>query len=213
MSTVSQIVDTLRESIKEGRIVPGQRLVENDLTREYGVSRGPLREAFAHLAAEGLLEMTPYRGAVVRKLGREELADLYGMREILEAQAARLAARHIDRPGHRERFTAGWDALVAAAAEAAEDPAVYVDENERFHNLIVELSGNKLLIKHVGMLRLQIFPLQFRRTMRPSARARSMADHGEIARAVLAGDEEAAHLRMQEHVQQAAAEVASLLEG
>ncbi len=209
MSAVQQIVELLRESIKDGRIVAGQRLVENDLTREYGVSRGPLREAFAHLAAEGLIEIAPHRGALVRKLDRSEIADLFGMREVLEGEGARLAARNIDHGTNRARFEEAWARIQETAAGG--DPVAYVDENEHFHDLIVDLAGNQLLVRHVEMLRLQVFRLQFRRSMNSPSRERSMADHTDVAAAILAGDERAAELAMRAHVRKGAVEIDRLI--
>ena len=86
------MIEAITDGVKDGRYAPGQRLVEADLTAELGVSRGPLREALGRLAAEGVLELEPYRGAVVRRLTREDVEDLFSVREVLEGEAARLAA-------------------------------------------------------------------------------------------------------------------------
>ena len=89
---VAHIVEKLRHDILEHRFAPGSRLVENDLTHRFHVSRGPIREALRRLAAEGLIEHLPNRGALVRKLSRNEIRELFEIRIELEALAARLAA-------------------------------------------------------------------------------------------------------------------------
>src|SRR5947209_16259053 len=73
------------------RLPPGTELSEVALSRELGVSRGPLREAIGRLAAEGLVTVRPRRGAVVRSLSEEEFLELYQVREALEGMAVKLA--------------------------------------------------------------------------------------------------------------------------
>jgi DNA-binding GntR family transcriptional regulator len=206
-STVLQVADELRARIREGLLVPGQRLVEIDLTRELGISRGPLREALSRLAIEGLVVIEPYRGAMVRKLSPDDLRDLYEVREVLEGRAAALAARRIADGDHGAR-------LRAALAENASfddrgDVAAYLDFNERFHQLLAEISGNALLLQLVDQLRTQTFRLQFRK-MTPQARRAAVAEHDAVGSAVLAGDEVAADTAMRDHVSHGARVIQSL---
>ena len=91
LSSPEQVAETLLDGIKGGRFVPGQRLIEADLTAELGVSRGPVREALKHLAAEGLIHLIPHRGAYIRKLTRRQAIDILVIQETLTALAARLA--------------------------------------------------------------------------------------------------------------------------
>src|SRR5579863_5768271 len=91
-ATVPFIVERLREDILAGRAPPGWRLVEWELTSRFGVSRGPVREALRRLAAEGLIEHRPHRGAEVRRLTVREMRELFQIRVEIESLAARLAA-------------------------------------------------------------------------------------------------------------------------
>ena len=86
-----QVRDRLREDILAGRLEPGTELSEVALARDFGTSRGPLREALGRLASEGLVTITPRRGAVVTQLSRQEFIDAYQVREALETLAVRLA--------------------------------------------------------------------------------------------------------------------------
>ena len=86
-----QVRDRLREDILAGRLEPGTELSEVALAKDFGTSRGPLREALGRLASEGLVTITPRRGAVVAQLSREEFIDAYQVREALETLAVRLA--------------------------------------------------------------------------------------------------------------------------
>src|SRR5690606_3964267 len=91
-TAVDKVAHAIVEGIKAGIYAPGQRLIEADLTRDLGVSRGPVREATRRLGAEGILDVLPHRGAVVRKLSRRDVAAIYQIRELLEGLAARLSA-------------------------------------------------------------------------------------------------------------------------
>ncbi len=195
---MQSVVDAIVEGIKAGRYAPGQRLVEVDLTTELGVSRGPLREALGRLAAEGILDIVPYRGAVVRRLTRDDVVDLFRIRQLLEGEAARLAATRIDDADHRARL----ERAIAAVDGYREngDSIAYMDENSRFHQAIVELSGNQLLSRLIGQLQVHAFRLLFQRMVDESAVTNSISEHDQVAAAILAGDAKASERAMRDHV-------------
>lgn len=85
----------LRNSIYDGTLPPGTRLVEQELAQQYSVSRLPVREALRILHNEGLVEHLPTRGVVVRTLDRRQVSELYDLREALEVLAARQAAARV----------------------------------------------------------------------------------------------------------------------
>src|SRR5258708_26156425 len=87
--------ELIREAILDGRLEPGSRLKEEELARELGISRTPVREALLILHSEGLIETTPNRGALVRTHDAEDLIDLYQLRALLEGYAAGQAATRI----------------------------------------------------------------------------------------------------------------------
>ena len=93
-----QVVDHLREEILANRLAPGTELGEVALAQSLGISRGPLREALGQLAAEGLVTIVPRRGAVVKRLTRQEFLDAYQVREALESLAIRLAVPRLETP-------------------------------------------------------------------------------------------------------------------
>src|SRR3984957_6707243 len=104
-ATVAFIVEGLREDILAGRLEPGSRLIENDLTVRFTVSRGPVREGLRRLSAGGLVEHRPPRGATVRRLTEREIRELFLIRIEMEALAARLAAAG-GASARRARFSA-----------------------------------------------------------------------------------------------------------
>jgi len=205
-TAVQKVIEAITEGVKDGRYAPGQRLVEADLTGELGVSRGPLREALGRLVAEGILENEPYRGAVVRKLTRADVVDLFQIREVLEGEAARLAAGAIDEGDHRRRMEASLATL--DKFKARPDTLAYMDENTRFHELVVDLSGNLLLARLIGQLQVHAFRLLLRRLiLESSAMPDSIAGHEAVANAILAGDGRTAEREMRRHVRRSGAMV------
>lgn len=201
--TVEYILDRLRSGVVAGRYAPGQRLIEGDLTRDLGVSRGPLREAFRRLSAEGLLEIVPNRGALVRRLTLVEMKELFQIRVELEGLAARLAAVTMADPDVRARFESGIRPIWSDAPPLT-GPA-YLDENQSFHDAVVAASGNRQLLRLARELRLPVLMYQLAQTLSPETLQQSRAEHRVIARAVLAGDSSGAEAAIRAHLTRAIA--------
>ncbi|MFD1343299.1 GntR family transcriptional regulator [Litorisediminicola beolgyonensis] len=195
------VAETLRGAIQTGRYVPGQRLVEADLTREMGVSRSLLREAFRLLSAEGLVETVPNRGALVKRLSLTEALELFQIRMELEALAARLAADRARNPAVLARFeddtTEIWSDSPRLSA------AAYIAENERFHAAVFRASGNSQLRKLNRQLQLSLIMAQIASSMTPEIIAASIAEHRDIARAIRAGDSADADQGARDHLNRA----------
>lgn len=185
-SVVDVVAHALRAGVFEGRYAPGQRLIEAEITAEYGVSRGTVRAALAQLEAEGVVESVNGRGSSVARLSRKAVADLFEVRAWLDGLAARLAAERIDAPGNRERLEdalAVWD-----GPEVLTNSELHMRENARFHDLIRELSGNSRLPKVVSQMQLPGYRIRFRLLLDPANLARSTADHKAIGAAILEGN-------------------------
>jgi DNA-binding GntR family transcriptional regulator len=110
ITTVARVVEALREGIREGRWVPGQRMVEADLTEEMAVGRGPIREALRILSGDGLVELIPHRGARIRRVDKSEAVNIQQVLGTLQFLSADLIlAQPIceeDISELRERYTA-----------------------------------------------------------------------------------------------------------
>jgi DNA-binding GntR family transcriptional regulator len=195
--------------ILEGRYAPGQRLVEADLTRELGISRNPLREALGRVAADGLVQIEPFRGAIVARPSRREVADLFEMRECLEGWAARRAAARITVPGLRER-TRRIAAPLLAAGKTAPRAEDYLIENRKFHQMILELAGNVYLPRLLDLLQFPIFQAAFFRVYDAKLYQASAADHRAIFDAIIRGDKTGAEAAVHEHIRRTSALVQSL---
>ena len=175
---------------------PGHHLVENELAAALGVSRQPVREALLQLQAEGWVDQRPGQGTFVHNPTDKEADELLGVRAVLEAESARLAAQHAT-PLHIERLRAllrdGEHAL------ASEDPAALVSANAAFHSYVVTMSGNHLLAEM-----LSAFELRVRWYHATFARIRGRAswdEHTEVVEAIAATNSELAQDRMRHHTE------------
>jgi DNA-binding GntR family transcriptional regulator len=136
-----QIRDVLVERILDGAYGPGERIVEIRVAQEFGVSQAPVREALRELELLRLVVSEPFRGARVREVSSEELAEIYPVRAALEEVAARAAATRLD--GDVAPLAAQVEAMRDAAAAA--DVHAFIAHDVAFHRYIVEASGNGTL--------------------------------------------------------------------
>src|SRR5258708_31833415 len=124
-----QVLDKLRQSIIAGRLAPGARLIERELIAMMGVSRTVIREALRQLEAEGLVDVVPNRGAIVRELTVEEARDLYAIRALLEGLAARM---FVAKAGPEEIAALGRELKATTAAYRRRDPEETIVTKNRF---------------------------------------------------------------------------------
>ena len=137
-----QIEDHLLQAILDGRYPPGSRIVETRVARELGVSQTPVREALRDLEALGVVEITSFRGASVRRPSKSELVEAYGVRAELEALAARLALSSIS-DAVLDELQVLIDEMLGAAAAGDRHTEALVDG--RFHARLVTATGNHTL--------------------------------------------------------------------
>jgi DNA-binding GntR family transcriptional regulator len=203
--SLSEVVsEQIRGRILDGTLKPGERLVEDRLSAELGVSRVPVREALRGLSAEGLVTLLPRRGATVVEVTPETVTELVEVRALLEGLNARLAAQRHD----PEIVGQLKDTLVrgneAAKAGTAEELARL---NAEFHERLAEASRNAVLSEVMRSLR-ERTSIAF--AINGRARAREdWEEHAGILAAVIAGDAELAALLANRHVQNAAAAFAA----
>jgi len=194
--TVTRLVEKLRQDILESRLAPGERLVEHDLTERFGVSRGPVREALRRLAAEGLIEHSPNRGAQVRRLSRNEIRELFEIRIELEALASRLAAASDD----EERRQAFAKAILPVYEQRTRHTPGYLEENSAFHNAVMELAGNRQLAELVSRLHLTLLMAHVGDALEPDVLELSVREHRDLAQAILNRDAQAADATSRAHL-------------
>jgi DNA-binding GntR family transcriptional regulator len=148
-----RVAAALRDAIADGRLRPGDRLVEQKLASQLKVSRSPVREAIRRLELEGLVVGQPHRGVSVASLSADDIRDLYQVRASLEALAGRLATSRLAEADQRRLAE-----IVRAMRTAAQrrDRRRLSTLDAEFHQLIGRACGNRWLIRILDSLRLQI---------------------------------------------------------
>jgi DNA-binding GntR family transcriptional regulator len=148
-----KVESAIREAIVDGRFRPGQRITERELTTTLGVSRTLVREALRQLESEGLISVTPNRGAVVRELSAEEIEDLYAIRAVLEGLAARSFAEKASAESLRKLGEAQAEAVAAYKSDDAERA---LQAKNRFYELMVTGAGSSSLSAMLATLHSRI---------------------------------------------------------
>lgn len=189
-----RIREALQTRISDGRLRPGDRLFEQDLAAEFGVSRVPVREAIRMLQSEGLVEVYPRRrGVFVRSLDRRQLEELFDVREALEVLAARLAAGN-SRTGSVDRL--GELSRQARDGLREQDFDAMSKANAAFHEELVAVSGNELLGSILEPLHGRL-AWMFRLNLEPE---RVCGEHEDLHAAISEGDVERAADVARQHV-------------
>jgi DNA-binding GntR family transcriptional regulator len=208
-TTARYILAELQRGILGGRFAPGQRLIEADLVREFGISRGPLREAFRLLSAEGLVELVPNRGAIVRRFSRNEVSQIYEIREALEGLAARLAAERISEGDNKRRLRSAVKPFTEPGQVQASRS--FTEDNRQFHLTIVEIGGNERLTALIAQMHLPLLMFQLRHALSAQDVEKSSAEHRMIAETILAGRPNAADRAMRAHLRRSARQILNTL--
>ncbi len=200
-----QVYSALRDAIVTGRLKPGERIVEDRICTELGVSRSPLREALRKLEGEGLVSILPRRGAVVTELTQRDQLDLFPIREALEGLAAHLAASHIttDELAELEDVCQAMQKCIVA-----KDMAAVVVLNTQFHELIAKASRNRWVRDFLLSIRAQTRRLYRSSIEKPDRAVESVAEHRRVIEALRQGNGVQAEALAREHVVKAR-EVAS----
>lgn len=188
----------VKRSILDGVYRAGERIRESDITAQLGVSRTPVREAFRRLQSEGLLKFEPQRGAVVADLNRQEVAELYAMRQFMEGFAARLAAQH------------ATDSEIEAIEYILEQTKIVDDKIHEFnqinwelHHAIYAAAHNRFLIRSFEALSDSMSLLQGAKYIPPGRPDKLYEEHRQIVDAIKNRDPDAADAAAQNHVRRA----------
>lgn len=187
----------LSEDIIRGALEPGSPLDEADLAKRFGVSRTPVREAIRNLAASGLVETRPHRGAVVALPTLSRLMDMFKAMAELEALCAGLAAEEMS-PAERTKLQKLHDEM--AGLVAADDAARYRDRNERFHAMIYAGTHNSYLAEITLLTRARVSPFRRAQFGQPGRVAESHREHSLVVDAIMARDRAAATEHMRLHI-------------
>jgi len=207
-----QVLDELRQSIIAGRLPPGSRLVERELTAMMGVSRTVVREALRQLETEGLVSIVPNKGPIVRELTLAEAKDIYSIRAVLEGLAAQRFAENAS-DLQSEKLKLALDET--AAAYESGDPAAILESKNRFYDVLFEGAGSETLSSMIAALHWRIWrwrALGLSHPQRSPERSKqSVAGLRAVLEAIRARDAALAERTMREEVTRASTEAMRLL--
>lgn len=189
------VYDRLRVKAIGHDFLPGERLNEVELAREFGVSRTPLREALNRLTTEGFLRSVPGKGFFFRELDPKEIFDLYELRAAIEVAAVRLAVQRAS----TEQLNA-LAKMVEEGGTLEECPVQdLIAADEAFHTRLVELAGNSEMAKVVSNINARIQFVRWINVDKPTKRA-THKDHRAVIQALRQRDAETCADLLQKHI-------------
>lgn len=208
-----QVLVGLRQAIIDGRLAPGARLIERELTDMMGVSRTVVREALRQLESEGLIAIIPNKGPVVRELSLAEANDLYSIRAVLEGWAAR---RFVENAGRAQVKQLAQALDVVAAAYDGGNAQKVLETKNRFYDMLFAGAGSETLSAMLNTLHARIWRWRALGLSHPQRSAGRSKESVRGLRAVLTAIEKhdpyAAEQLARDEAQRAAAEVMRLIE-
>ena len=194
---IMTVTNQLRDEILEGVFPPGERLVELNLSKRYGVGRASIRAALVELDSEGLVDREANRGATVRRISLEEAIEIVEARSMLEGLVARHAAINATDRERTELQTimSGMSDVVARG-----DQLAYSKLNAVLHQRLREISRHDIADELVANLRNRAAHHQYRLALMPGRSDVSLPQHAAIVDAVIAGDSARAEEAMHRHL-------------
>jgi DNA-binding GntR family transcriptional regulator len=189
--------ETLRAAIIDLRFRPGDSLREAALSERLGISKTPVREALGRLQADGLVELRPYRGAIVTGYELRDLEEIYELRELLEGSCARRAANEIDAQDMEE-----LGEVVSQSEQALADG--HLDELtplfDRFDEILFRQTPNQRIQSQLDILRSHILRIGRLSVGIEGRVGKSAAEHSAIFEAISSRDPDRAELAMRRHI-------------
>lgn len=196
----NKVFKYIKTQIINGSIGPGETLLESKLADELGVSRTPIREAIRLLEMEGLLETTAKKGAVVLGITQKDVEDIYAIRQLVEGLAARWAAEHLA-PAELKELQKIFELMEFYAQKHDVEEVAELDN--RFHQLIYEATGSKILYLTLRNLHQYVQMARLKSLSMANRLPQTLAEHHAILEAFLAKDPDAAEKALTNHVRMA----------
>ena len=192
------VFNTLRDAILTGKLVPGERLMENQLADKLGVSRTPVREALRMLELENLVELVPRKGAQVLDMSEKDITNILEVRSALEGLATSVACKKMSKEDLQQLKNMEVDFEKAVADNDVER---FVDIDEDFHDLIFSATENDKLINIFRNLRIQLYRYRMAQAKNnDTSMSTIVAHHRSIIRAIENHDAEEGASIAQGHI-------------
>lgn len=207
-SLMEDITNSLQDAIIEGRLHPGQQIVEKKLQETLGVSRAPIREALMKLEGQGLVDIFPRKGSFVRRITSRFIQECFTVRAWIEGLAARLSLQHLKESDYDQ-----LDEILKDMAQLAEnkDFKGYFYRHWDFHNVFIKKSHNELLIQQIETLRRQSLWLSYSITYFEKNHVLSQKIHAQIIDVFRKGDADKVEKKIRSHILNAAGDYVKYL--
>lgn len=204
------VFESLREAIIQGRLKPGERLMEMQLADEMGVSRTPVREAIRKLELEGFVVMIPRKGAYVAGISVKDIVDIFEVRAALEALAAGLAAERIT-----DEELEDLERILVQISEVSDrkDLNAIVETDTNFHELIYRACRNERLVQIITHLKEQIQRFRTTSLSQPGRSKDALGEHRAIVEAISERNVELAQTLAREHIENAEQSLLNAMRG
>lgn len=209
-SSPDVVVDAILSGIRSGQLVPGQRLVEADLTHSLNISRGPVREALKRLAAEGIVTLNQNRGAYVRSLSQSEVSDLLKVVEVVTGLVARLATLAIRDGCLRDEFIKVGAELLTF--EALGDSLAFMEKRRDFYDVLIRASKNVELQRIMPLMQIHLLRLQFQTHLTAEDRKKQFQEYRAMIDTVLSGNANRAERLTRIHIRRTRLSISRLPE-
>ena len=194
-----QIYDILKNMIVHREIQPGEKINEERVARETGVSRTPIREALCRLENEKIIEMIPRRGAFVIRQTEATVREVLEIREVLEGLVTRLATMHMDEK------TLGQLTKCLEKIRSIPDESRYLmkytQSDIQFHSILLEACRNSMLQNMMATTNTHLQIIRLRTVVLPGRAKKTVEEHYEILKAIETGNEDRAETMMRKHVE------------
>jgi DNA-binding GntR family transcriptional regulator len=196
--SVERVMDHVLSGIRDGKYVPGQRLVAREIAEELNVSRGPVREALHILGGEGVVELTPHRGARIRKLSTKELIDVLHVLGTMGGLALKLSLPKLGTKKQQARVRRSVNSIRSAAS--AQQSGELFDALLDFHQIIYDVADNAFLNKLFGHIYMDFLNHALALAFSGPHWERFQRNYDVIGEAILEGDANKANKKYQQHM-------------
>lgn len=191
-----EVYDVLKEMIITGKLEPGEKLPEEELTKKLGVSRTPIRQAISALAQDNLVDMISRRGAFVAKLSRQDITEIYDIRMALEGLAVRLSVHYLS-----DRDLSKMTRVLEQAEAALEKyPEQAIDADLMIHEMIAKNCGNLRLQELIWELRDQMHSFRILEGHQQEVMPKVMKERWDILKAIKLRDPDEAERATIRHI-------------
>lgn len=203
-SAVDHAYENIWRQLIKGERRAGERLTDTELASQMGLSRTPVRQALHRLAQEELIRLDVRRGFSVKELTARDVNEIYDVRGVLEPLALRLSAPRLSHDQIQSELRRLYEAREALRSTPNQRAVVlHLEADLKFHNLLIQMSGNGRLIRMLSALRSQQTLFQYRDTSYPQRNEAASVEHERILLALAEGDTEQAADQLAQHIENA----------